>query len=228
MSAAAARARVLRGGPWRGWYHVLASTRGTWLPGDRRGWRSRQGRERCDGDYKNPPPPGKHDERLRRSRAAMTRPPIYLDPRARTRACEALAEKLLTLDVHLLVLAVTEVHVHALCRFPNYGDDGEPRPDIIIPGLHPGNTLNDGRDPIPRHLFGRAKGHAARELGDAGLKPPGSLWGRRCHVKPVHDRAHQLNVLRYITLHNRDEGAAVWHFRKGLLLPPGYSPGKPR
>ena len=70
--------RVLAGGPWRGWYHMMASTRGSWLPGDPRGWRSRHGRERCDGDYKHPPPPGAHAARLARSRALLKNPPVRI------------------------------------------------------------------------------------------------------------------------------------------------------
>ena len=222
------RMRVARGGPWRGWYHVIGNTRGVWLPGDPRGWRSYGHRAHCEGDYRDPPPPGEHADRLGRARAAMKRPPVLLSPAARTAACAALADKLLALDTALLVLCVTDRHVHALARFCNYDADGKPRPDAVIPGLHARNALRDGRDPGPRHLFGRAKGHASRELGDAGLKPPGSLWGRRCHVKPIVDREHQLNVHRYIALHHRDENAAVWHFRGGLYPPPGHPGRKPR
>ncbi len=41
--------------PWRNWYHCMANTYGTWLPGDPRGWRSRHHREHVVGDYRNPP-----------------------------------------------------------------------------------------------------------------------------------------------------------------------------
>ena len=222
------RDRVRRGGPWRGWYHVMTSTRGAWLPGDRRGWRSWRGLERCDGDYNNPPPPGEHADRLARSRAARKRPPVILSPLARTAACGALADKLLAQDSSLLAVAVTAVHAHALCRCCNYEGDGAPRPDAAVAGLHPRNALADGRDPFPRHVFGRAKGHAARELLDAGLKEPGPLWGRRSQVKSIGNRGHAVNTLRYILNHYREERAAVWDYRSGLIPAPGAVPKEPR
>ncbi len=154
-------------------------------------------------------------------------PPDLLSEAARTAACLALTERLLELGSNLPALCVTDRHVHALVRFCNYGPDGEPIPDAAIPGLHPRNTLRDGRDPAPRHLFGRAKMHASRELGDAGLKSSRALWGRRSHVKPVSGRAHQLNVYRYIVRHRVRERAALWTFCDGLLPPPGYK-AKPR
>lgn len=43
---------------WNAWYHVLTNTYGTWLRGDRRGWRERHHRKHVEGDYKNPPKPG--------------------------------------------------------------------------------------------------------------------------------------------------------------------------
>ena len=207
---------------------MMTSTRGAWLPGDRRGWRSWRGVDRCDGDYRNPPPPGKHAARRARSEAARRRPPVVLSPAARAAACGALAEKLLAENARVLAVAVTAVHAHALCRFCNYGDDGTPRPDVTVIGLHPRNALADGRDPVPRHAFGRAKGHAARELLDAGLKVPGPLWGRRSQAKPVGNRGHAINTLGYILKHYQKERAAVWDYRRGLIPAPGALPDESR
>ena len=47
---------------WNNWFHCTGGTKGTWLRGDPRGWRARHHREHCEGDYKNPPPPGAHRE----------------------------------------------------------------------------------------------------------------------------------------------------------------------
>ena len=44
----------------RVWYHVVLSTYGSWLYGDKRGFRTRHHREHVDGDYKNPPSLGKY------------------------------------------------------------------------------------------------------------------------------------------------------------------------
>ncbi|NNJ27420.1 hypothetical protein [Alienimonas chondri] len=216
--------RVAAGGPWRGWYHVMTNVRGAWLPGDPRGWRSYAHRDHCEGDYKNPPPPDEHLAKLRRARDSMRDPPEFLSETARTAACLALTERLLELGSNVPALCVTDRHVHALVRFCNYDADGEPIPNAAIPGLHPRNALRNDRDPAPRHLFGRAKMHASRELGDAGLKSSKALWGRRCHIKPVSGRAHQLNVYRYIIRHRERERAALWTFRDGLLPPPTHKP----
>ena len=40
--------------PWNDWYHCTTHTYGSWLRGDRRGWRARHHREHVQGDYKNP------------------------------------------------------------------------------------------------------------------------------------------------------------------------------
>lgn len=130
-----------------------------------------------------------------------------LCPAARTAACGASVAKPIAQDARVLAVAVTAVH--ALCRFCNYDDDGAPRPGVTVPGLHPRNAFADGRDSVPRHAFGRAKGHAARELLDAELKRPGPLWGRRSQVKPIGNRGHAINAFRYILKQYREERAAV-------------------
>ena len=73
----------------------------------------------------------------------------------------------------------------------------------------PRNLLSDGRDPIPRHLLGRARRAASIELAKVGRKPSGHpLWAKRTKLEPVKDRAHQLAVVRY--LRNHAANAAVW------------------
>jgi hypothetical protein len=42
------------------WWHVILSMHGTWLPGDPRGFRSRDHRIHSSGDYKHRPPVGEH------------------------------------------------------------------------------------------------------------------------------------------------------------------------
>ena len=43
--------------PWNFWYHVGSNTKGTWLTGDPRGFRSRHHREHVEGDYRRLSPP---------------------------------------------------------------------------------------------------------------------------------------------------------------------------
>ncbi len=182
---------------WRGWYHCNGNTYGSWLRGDARGWRARHHREHCEGDYKSPPPKGAHDELLRKSIAGMRhadRSKVLLDVPSRAVAVRVMGEALLWHDVEVIDLCVDRVHFHVLARF---------RPVD--------RTLQEGvaRNRSARHLIGIAKKRAARALSDAGLVAPGGVWGKRCGVRPVKDRQHQLTVARYIPKH-ANKGAVVW------------------
>ena len=192
-------------GPWNGWYHVVATCYGTWLRGDPRGWRSYKHREHVDGDYKRPPPPGRYELEFRLSRQRLKHDPVRLSPTERACVRDALVERLRELDLELVVLAVGRSHAHAVCRFPNWGDR-----DYVAPRLCAGNALADGRDPVPRHLFGIALGHASHLAREAGWKRPGPLWGRRAKFLPVSDRDHQIEAVKYVIRHRRKEGAALW------------------
>jgi hypothetical protein len=75
-------------------------------------------------------------------------------------------------------------------------------------------------------VIGQAKGRCAREMSRAGVALAGVIWAKRCRVRPVKDRAHQLKIASYIPAHAK-KGAAV------IMLPkpaqPGASaPGPPR
>ncbi len=81
--------------PRNDWCHCNSNTYGKWLPGDPRGFRERHHRRHVEGDYKNPPPPGAHAERLDRSHRLMKRQAVYLNPEQRQVAARALVQKLL-------------------------------------------------------------------------------------------------------------------------------------
>src|SRR5438132_1090306 len=69
---------------WNGWYHCTASTYGTWLRGDPRGWRARHHREHVLGDYRSPPPKGMYGKLHERSKKLMKRGEVHIvDPRIR-------------------------------------------------------------------------------------------------------------------------------------------------
>jgi len=173
-------------GAWNGWYHVDGHTYGTWLRGDPRGWRSRKHREHVEGDYKSPPPPGRHDRLREQSRRLMKGPPVRLDRNQRRVAGQAMVAKLLALGVEVLAVSLDAVHYHILARFP----DG------------------DVRKPV-----GLAKKTASVLLSAHGLR--GVVWAKRRRALPVRDRTHQVNVFRYTRRH-ADQGAWVWTFCEGL------------
>jgi hypothetical protein len=58
-------------------------------------------------------------------------------------------------------------------------------------------------DHRPRHWLGIAKKESSHFLGSGGL------WAVRGKILPVRDRAHQVNVARYILSH-ASHGAATW------------------
>ncbi len=162
------------------WYHIVATTYGAWLYGDERGFRTRHHREHVEGDYKNPPPAGAYDALESRSRASLKQPPVVLPQDLRPVVGTAIKERLEGLSVLLVCLSVSGQHVHVLAKMP-FGH--------------------------PRALMGKAKKHAWFVLRECGWQ--GKLWGKRGKVLPVRDRAHQLNVYRYIMRHV-EQGAWVW------------------
>ncbi|MDP6637181.1 MAG: hypothetical protein QGG42_19955 [Phycisphaerae bacterium] len=169
------------------WYHVNGNTYGTWLHGDRRGWRSRHGRDHCTGDYKNPPAAGMYDRLEEYSRNIMKAEPVVLTVVQRGAACDAMLEKFIACGVKVIALSVGAKHYHILAQFP---------------------------DARVRHWVGLAKKSSSRILGKFGL--PGRVWARKCRALPIVDRSHQVNTFEYILAH-RQQGSRVWTFRDGPL-----------
>lgn len=137
----------------------------------------------------------------------MKRDEVLLDWDQRVIACREMGKTLVYHHVELIDLSVGAAHFHLLARFTPLGQTS----GIRIPGL---------KDPAKadryellkrtaRHFVGTAKKNSARALSDAGLAAPGGVWAVRGQIKPIRDRAHQLNVAQYIRDHAA-EGAAVW------------------
>ena len=193
-------------GPWNGWYHAIATCYGTWLRGDPRGWRSYQHREHVEGDYRHPPPPGRYELEFRLSKQRLKHAPMLFSPAAREAARDALVDRLRDFDVQIVTLAVAKTHAHAVVRFANRGDRSAPPP----PGLTAANALADGRDPVPRHVFGVAMKHVSHVLRELDLKRPGPAWAKRAKFVPIADRGHQLNAVKYVIDHALLQNAALW------------------
>lgn len=185
-----------------GWCHVMSNTYGTWLPGDPRGFRTRRHREHVEGDYRSPPS-ADYSARHDAAKNSMRRDAVVLSPEVQEVVLEEWVAALRRDEVELLAVSVSATHVHALGRFPQ-------KPRFNEPGLRPAKT-SAVDDPV-RHLVGKAKQWSAKRLLRDGYFDAGPIWARRGKIVRVHDRAHQLNVYRYILRH-RAEGAAVWSFR---------------
>jgi REP element-mobilizing transposase RayT len=178
---------------WNSWYHCTGSTYGTWVRGDPRGWRSKGHREHVEGDYKRLPPDGKYAAMEAASKRLMKRERVVLSREARAAACEAMASSLVSDGVEVIAICVGAKHFHVLARFT------------------PPDAMFVTADRKRRTLIGRAKGRSATALSKGGLVAPGGVWAKRCRIKPIANRAHQVRVTRYIPAH-RKKGAAVRMF----------------
>ncbi|MEO0586411.1 MAG: hypothetical protein AAF078_02115 [Planctomycetota bacterium] len=104
---------------WNGWYHLMANTHGTWLPGDPRGFRTRAHREHVDGDYKSPPTQD-YTTRHAAAKHALNRDPVVLSPQARHVALEALHHAFVEVhNLEVLAVAVGAKHLHVLTTTPS-------------------------------------------------------------------------------------------------------------
>jgi hypothetical protein len=201
---------------WNGWYHINGNTYGTWLRGDPRGWRARHHREHVEGDYRNPPPAGTYDRvhaLSKRLMAKADRAPVYLSVEARSLARDVMTDSLLAHGVELVAFALDSHHYHLLARFINVRPLARvaPKPTDRGPWASANASPPYITDP-PRHYVGIAKMRAAHALAEARLVRPGGVWGKRCKVTPVKDRAHQVAIARYIERH-ANAGAALWTIR---------------
>ena len=97
------------------WVHVIATTRGQWLPGDARGFRNRRHRVHSSGDYRHPPPPQEHAG-LRQRSGSIAAEPVVLLSQQRERVGLAVAEKLARMDFDVAALCCSATHCHALVR----------------------------------------------------------------------------------------------------------------
>ncbi len=178
---------------WRDWYHCIGNTYGIWLPGDPRGWRTREHRQHVDGDYKNPPPRGKYDKLHEHAQKLMQRDAVTLREDQQQIVLDVLTESLAFNEVPCVVISVSPTHAHVLARFVR------------------GRRTSGGKviaDP-PRHYFGIARKRASRRLSENGSIPPGGLWSKRTTIVPITDRSHFENVVDYIQRHIQ-ERAVIW------------------
>lgn len=166
----------------RAWHHVILTTYGAWLPGDRRGFRTLHHREHVEGDYRNPPPAGVYEGLAKHSREALRQPPVMLPVELRSVVGTELQKRLLLLNCWVLCCAVAKQHVHLLVKLP------------------PSQARN--------HL-GLAKKHVTFALRQQGWI--GRVWAAKGKIDRIRSREHQAATYRYILRHER-EGAwvGVW------------------
>jgi hypothetical protein len=157
--------------PGFGWYHIVLTAYGNWLPGDSRGFRTRHHRQHVDGDYKRPPQED-YSRLHAKSAHQMGYSPVQIVSDYRSIVGAALIERFQGLGSYVLIAAVTSTHVHLLIKMP-------------IAESH--------------RWIGLAKKHAWFEMRDAGWND--KLWAKRGKVDRIRDRSHHHNCFAYIVRH---------------------------
>lgn len=164
--------------------HVVLTFYGNWLPGDPRGWRSRNHRRHSSGDYKNPPPANEHRGLYERTRSQVTHS-VNLSREQRESIGERIIEFFDMRDERLLCLAVAATHTHLLCELP---------PD----------------DRQQRRVIGSMKSSISRTFRE---KARSKLWAGGGRYIPIRDRQHQRQTYAYIMQH-ASQGAWTWSFQQ--------------
>ena len=169
--------------PGKAWHHIIFNTRGSWLTGDPRGFRSRNHRKHSDGDYKQPPPIGQHSGLYRVVRA-NSRPAVSIPLALCSRIGQAVLGKCAEQGHRVLVIAVDAHHVHLLMQLP------VDRKEV-------------------KRLVGTWKQKGSHAVRD---ELPGTIWSKSCDPIRITDRQHHERVFHYILDHAQN-GAWVWTYR---------------
>jgi hypothetical protein len=168
--------------PWDHWYHVMGHTYGTWLPGDPKGFRTRDHREHVEGGYRNPPPPGIYEGLHEHARRSMKRDPVILDREQRRRALEEIIASLERHAVEKEIFSVDGIHVQGMVRCTDHE---------------------------PKHWLGIAKKESSHFCKQSGHAPVGGIWAHGCKCLPITDRRHYHSTRGYIHDHVK-KGAVIW------------------
>ena len=174
--------------PWENWYHSTSHLFGAWLPGDPRGWRSRDHRYHCEGDYKRPPPKGAYDELFRRSKKLMKQDPVRLEWALRSFVLQMVVERLMSRGAEVQIAALDGIHLHVLHQCHAH---------------------------TPKIELGSAKQYATAQLKARGfaaglnLKIGEGIWARGSRSEPIAGSYHFSKATGYIRDHVL-RGAINW------------------
>jgi hypothetical protein len=100
---------------WADWVHVIVVTYGTWLPGDRRGFRDHGHRIHSSGTRASPPPPGEHVG-LHRYSMSIVGEEVHVAQDLRLQLVAAIVGKLEACSVPVRIAAMCKTHGHVLAR----------------------------------------------------------------------------------------------------------------
>ena len=166
---------------WNNWYHCMLTAYGQWLPGDPRGWRTRDHREHVDGDYKNRPQATDFAKGLHSHAHTLLKfPPVRFVPESRQPIGMLILESLSIQKVPLAALAVCPTNIHLLIQ------SADPRIKVILGKCKQNVTRN----------YSPPKDH--------------TWWAEDSAPKPIKEDSHFNNARQYILDHEKKEGAWIW------------------
>jgi len=161
-------------------WHVMIGTYCSWLPGDLRGFRSRDHRIHSSGDYKHRPPVHEH-EGLREYHKKRHPDGVQIPKSHRVVAAQTIAELLTSLSLIVWVVSVSATHAHIVAELPL--------------------NLREFNDSL-----GKAKKFSSRQLKKI---LPGQVWARRDKHILLDDHSHRENAYSYVR-DDQGPCAAVW------------------
>ena len=165
------------------WRHIVINTRGTWLHGDARGFRSRGHHINSSGDYRNPPCKGEHGG-LHIHQLRQSREEVKIERELRSSIGQALLASLLDRHYRVLALAVGNVHSHGLVELPE--------------------SLR-----TVKAIVGDAKRVSSRSVKK---QIPGRIWATCGTFVIVKNAGHLRKANDYI-LYDQGPDARTWSFR---------------
>jgi hypothetical protein len=151
------------------WRHLVISTHCSWLPGDPRGFRSKNHKIHSSGDYNNPPPEGEHGGLYVYSRRNSSTK-VVIPQACRATVGDAILAKLKKLSYRCLAISVSATQAHVQVELP------------------------DNISQI-RQILGQCKTVSSHAIRD---RVPGRVWARDGGYKPIDTVEHQNSVFTYI------------------------------
>jgi len=190
--------------PSSGWHHTQLWLYGHWLPGDARGFRSRDHRIHSGGDYKHRPPPGEHAALRAHAAGLLTSQPITLTDSQRQLVGELIVRWFELKQTPLAAVSVGGAHCHVM--------------SLLLTGQEDAT-------------IGKVKRYASAESTRRDASIPSRLFAGKGEPGPVTTRDHFIASYEYITEKHAREGTWIWGADDELLAkwwPPPADPGQGR
>ena len=165
------------------WRHTQIWLYGHWLPGDARGFRSRDHRIHSSGDYKHRPPKGEHANLHAHAAALLKAQPITLSQQQRRLVGELIVRWFDMKKPALAAVCVGGAHTHLLCQLPRGDEDA---------------------------TVGKVKRYASAQATKRDASIPSRLFAGKGEPKLVKDWEHLCLAYEYVTVKHAREGAWVW------------------